>query len=81
MNTSTDCMAFRNVLDNFHPTVQQMTPENGEEAEYPSIPYRFGFFAAITIETDNVEIDLNRFTIKQSDIHHIQQILYQLNLH
>ena len=36
-------------------------------------PYKFGFFAAITIESDNVEIDLNGHLIQQSDIHHVQQ--------
>lgn len=70
--SSVDCNDLENILDNFQPTPTQL---NGD---YPLIPYKFGFFAAITIESDNVEIDLNGFTLKQSDIHHIQQRFFTL---
>ena len=36
------------------------------EAEYPMGPYALGFFAAITIEADNVLLDLNGHTIEAS---------------
>ena len=36
------------------------------EAEYPMGPYALGFFAAITIEADNVVLDLNGYTIEAS---------------
>ncbi len=35
-----------------------------------------GFFAAITIETENVILDLNNFSIRQSEIHFVQQTFY-----
>ena len=35
--------------------------------------FHLGFFAAITVETDNVIIDLNGHTIKQSKLHNLQQ--------
>ena len=44
--------------------------ENLSSDEYPIAPfgpYMLGFFAAITIECTNVILDLNNFTIKQSD--------------
>ena len=36
-------------------------------------PYHLGFFAAITVECDDVIIDLNGFSIKQSKEHNFQQ--------
>ena len=39
-------------------------------------PYHLGFFAAITIETENVILDLNGHTIKQSILHNLQQRFY-----
>lgn len=38
--------------------------------------YHLGFFAAITIETKNVILDLNNFTIKQSKKHNLLQRFY-----
>lgn len=64
--TSVNCQDLINVLDNFHPTELQLN-------EYPKPPYQFGFFAAITIECDNVIIDLNNFSIGQSKMHYIHQ--------
>jgi hypothetical protein len=64
--TSVNCHDLVNVLDNFHPTKLQLD-------KYPKPPYQFGFFAAITIECDNVIIDLNNFSIEQSKVHHIHQ--------
>lgn len=43
---------------------------------YNELTYRLGFFAAITVESDNVIIDLNGFTIKQSKDHYINQRFY-----
>ena len=39
-------------------------------------PYQLGFFAAITIESDDVILDLNGYTIRQSKEHFIQQRFY-----
>ena len=41
--------------------------------EYPPSAYYLGFFAAITIEADDVEIDLNGFEIRQSDEFYLLQ--------
>ena len=64
--TSLNCHDLLNVLDNFHPTESQ-------KSDYPTPPYQFGFFAAITIECDNVILDLNGFSIEQSMLHYIHQ--------
>lgn len=39
-------------------------------------PYQLGFFAAITVESNDVILDLNHFTIQQSNEHFIQQRFY-----
>ena len=39
-------------------------------------PYVLGFFAAIAVECDDVVIDLNGFTLRQSDMHNINQRFY-----
>ena len=67
--TSTDGTLFPNVLDNFHPQASQKN-------EYPTPPYQFGFFAAITIECDNVIIDLNGHVLQQSRMHYFNQRFY-----
>ena len=59
-----------NLLDNFKPTKNQ--------TNYPIPPYQFGFFAAITVETSNVIIDLNNFTIEQNKMHYINQRFFSL---
>ena len=68
--TSTKCSDLQNVLDNFHPKY----PE--QENDYPKPPYQFGFFAAITIECDNVILDLNGKTLGQSRLHYFHQRFY-----
>ena len=68
--TSTKCSDLQNVLDNFHPKY----PE--QQDEYPKPPYQFGFFAAITVECDNVIIDLNGKTLGQSKLHYFHQRFY-----
>lgn len=47
-------------------------------AQLEHLPKGFilGFFAAITIECENVILDLNEFSISQSEIHSIQQPFY-----
>lgn len=39
-------------------------------------PYHLGFFAAITVEIDNVIIDMNGFSLSQSEKHSFQQRFY-----
>ena len=57
----------------FKPTTQQF-----KNNIYPVHPYRLGFFAAITIETSNVILDLNGFSISQSTLHNIMQRFFAL---
>lgn len=43
---------------------------------YPFPPYQLGFFAAITVECDNVILDLNGYTLQQSEKHALRQRFY-----
>ena len=57
------------------------TPEQISSGKYPVAPagpYHMGFFAAITIETNNVIIDLNGFTLEQHMEHYIQQRFFSI---
>lgn len=45
-------------------------------AQYHTPPYILGFFAAITVECEEVIIDLNQYTLEQSLAHSIQQRFY-----
>ena len=61
-----------NEKNDFMPTMSQMS-------KYPmgsKGPYHLGFFAAITIESDNILLDLNNKTISQSRLHNIEQRFY-----
>ena len=66
----------------FHPNPTndfQPTPQQIASGLYPMDPchaYHLGFFAAITIETNNVILDLNNYTIAQSMEHYLQQRFY-----
>lgn len=65
--------------NDWFPTLSQQT--GGSQAQYPVMPYgpyHLGFFAAITVETDNVMIDLNGFTISQSMEHYLQQRFFSI---
>jgi len=65
------------------PTEEQT--QGDDDAEYPMGrfgAYHLGFFAAITIECEDVILDLNGKTIKQSEDHNLMQRFYaniQLN--
>ena len=66
--------------DNLHwfPTTEQQ-----ESGQYPGLdqfygPYTLGFFAAITVETDNVVIDLNGFTLGMNREFYLQQRFFAL---
>lgn len=63
-----------NEFNDFSPTADQISsglyPQNMEG------PFHLGFFSAITIETENVILDLNTHTIKQSQNHKFQQRFY-----
>jgi hypothetical protein len=55
------------------------TPEQIQSGKYPvgqNGAYHLGFFAAITIETKDVILDLNNFTIEQSKKHNLLQRFY-----
>ena len=61
-----------NEINDFFPRMDQLS-------QYPmgnSGPFHLGFFAAITIESDNVILDLNGKTITQSFLHNIEQRFY-----
>eukprot|EP00586_Coscinodiscus_wailesii_P016843 CAMPEP_0172505450 /NCGR_PEP_ID=MMETSP1066-20121228/186623_1 /TAXON_ID=671091 /ORGANISM="Coscinodiscus wailesii, Strain CCMP2513" /LENGTH=709 /DNA_ID=CAMNT_0013282057 /DNA_START=35 /DNA_END=2164 /DNA_ORIENTATION=+ len=45
---------------------------------YPDVPYSLGFFAAITVETNAVVIDLNGYTIEQSVEHALMQRFFSV---
>jgi len=47
--------------------------KSGKYSDKIGSPYNLGFFAAITIETNNVILDLNGFSIKQSIGHNLNQ--------
>ena len=55
-------------------------PLESQKEQYPSSPgpYSLGFFAGITIETDNVILDLNGFTIKQSNRFYLLQRFFSI---
>ena len=59
-----------NLLDNFIPLESQ--------EYYKMPPYHLGFFAAITVESDNVIIDLNNYSIRQSKLHYINQRFFSI---
>ena len=44
-----------------------------DETRYPSPPYQLGFFAAITVEADDIVLDLNGFMLSQSALHALEQ--------
>ena len=46
------------------------------QGEYSSDAYRLGFFAAITVETNDVVIDLGCHKLEQSELHRRQQRFY-----
>lgn len=63
----------------FHPNESNdFLPKN--EVEYPTNngPYTLGFFAAITIECENVVIDLNGKSIRQSNEFYLKQRFFSL---
>ena len=50
-----------------------------ESTEFPFPPYQLGWFAGITVETDEgVVLDLNGYCIKQSDLFALQQRFYAI---
>uniref|UniRef100_A0A6C0EJZ8 Uncharacterized protein n=1 Tax=viral metagenome TaxID=1070528 RepID=A0A6C0EJZ8_9ZZZZ len=59
-----------NVLDNYRPTLDQQN--------YKFPPYHLGFFAAITIESDDVILDLNEHSISQDKMHYINQRFFSI---
>ena len=65
-----------NEFNDFSPTSQQIT--SGLYPENMHGPYHLGFFAAVTIETNDVIFDLNNYNIKQSDKHNFQQRFFSL---
>jgi len=60
------------------PTNDQMVGPNSQYPIGQCGAYHLGFFAAITIETDNVILDLNGFTIEQSPLHALQQRFFSI---
>jgi hypothetical protein len=63
--------------DDWMPTEKQTS--GGSKAEYPTFPfggYHLGFFAAITIEGENIFLDLNSKILRQSKVFDLQQRFY-----
>lgn len=63
-----------NPNNNSMPTISQHN--SGQYLSSGNNPYTLGFFAAITIECDNIILDLNNYTLKQSKLHFLQQRFY-----
>ena len=63
-----------NESNDFSPTQEQIS--SGLYPENMSGPYHLGFFAAITVEVEDVIIDLNGHSIQQSRLHKLQQRFY-----
>ena len=67
-----------NPSNDFQPTTAQIAsglyPVAG--GAQPSGAYHLGFFAAITIEAEDIVLDLNGFTIRQSEDHRLHQRFY-----
>jgi hypothetical protein len=61
-----------NVHNKGMPTLEQRS----NDGHYSGRAYGLGFFAAITIETSNVVLDFDGFTIEQSVVHQRQQRFY-----
>lgn len=57
------------------PLPEQLSTNGGS---YPADTYALGFFAAITVETDNVQINLNGHTLEQSRLHALTQRFFAL---
>ena len=53
-------------------------PDNEEEYPTNNGPYTLGFFAAITIECNNVVIDLNGKSIRQSNEFYLKQRFFSI---
>lgn len=66
-----DIVFSPNQEDNFMPTQEQM-----DSGEYPAFPYSLGFFAAITVEGQNICLSLEGYTLRQSQIFNVQQRFY-----
>lgn len=64
----------QDAYDSFFPTAAQL---DGVDS-YPVPLYTLGWFAGITVETDNVEIDLNGFTFEQGVGHALMQRFFTL---
>ena len=61
----------------FNPNEENHFKPNEYQCKYYNkLTYSLGFFAAITIETNNVIIDLNNYTLKQSKKHYLNQRFY-----
>ena len=60
-----------NPQNDFQPSLKSI--QNGQYPVGKDGAYHLGFFAAITIETNDVVLDLNNFTIQQSKEHNLQQ--------
>jgi len=70
---SEDIVFHPNPDNDFKPTTQQF-----KDNIYPVHPYRLGFFSAITIETFDVVLDLNGFSMSQSTQHNLRQRFFAL---
>ena len=68
-----------NIIFSPNEGVDDFLPRADQSGLYPTNmmgPYHLGFFAAITVETDNVIIDMNGFSLSQSEKHSFQQRFY-----
>ena len=60
----------------FHPNIENNGKPTNEQLKTLPIEFNLGFFAAIIINSDDVLLDLNKFSVKQSPLFNIQQTFY-----
>eukprot|EP01129_Flabellula_baltica_P008647 TRINITY_DN345_c0_g1_i1.p1 TRINITY_DN345_c0_g1~~TRINITY_DN345_c0_g1_i1.p1 ORF type:complete len:1182 (-),score=307.27 TRINITY_DN345_c0_g1_i1:70-3615(-) len=63
---------------NFGPLPDNDYWNDPSDRHYPISKYYMGFFAAITVEADDVEIDLNGYTIQQSEEFYLMQRFFSI---
>lgn len=78
-NPNCPCLYNDCLLDNETENLDWMpTQKQLEKGQYTHSSFILGFYAAITVEVDNVIIDLNSHTIEQHPLHYLQQRFFQV---
>lgn len=70
-------VALQSFLQRAHPYIYSISPIYIKQY-YPPDAFYLGFFAAITVESDDVIIDLNGHTIQQCEQHYLLQRFFNV---